>query len=112
MELTYSNPRMRAVIPDWPSGSKRVTAQFQIEQGKKGERALRQTTGATKALTYAKLARIVDGSDGRTYIAEYSVYGHINIMRGDMKFSQETIHPNDPRYAMALELFAEQPIPF
>ena len=24
--LTYSNPRMRAVIPDWPSGSKRVSA--------------------------------------------------------------------------------------
>ena len=49
----------------------------------------RQTTGATKALTYAKLARIVDGSDGLTYIAEYSFYGHINIMRGDMKFSQK-----------------------
>ena len=103
---------MRAVIPDWPSGSKRVTAQFQIEQATKGERALRQTTGATKKLTFAKLARIVDGSDGRTYIAEYSFYGHITIMRGDMKYSQETIHPKDPRYAMALELFAEQPIPF
>ena len=110
--LNYSNPRMRVVIPNWPSGSKRVTAQFQIEQSKRGERALRQTTGATKALTFAKMVRIVDGSDGRTYIAHLTEFGHISIMRGDMKFSQESIFPNDPRYAMALELFAEQPIEF
>lgn len=106
LTMKYSNPRMRAVIENWPSGSKRVTAQFQIEQSKRGERALRQTTGATKALTYAKMARIVDGADGRTYIAEYTMYGHITIMRGDMKYSHETIHPSDPRYAEVLELFA------
>ena len=87
MEITYSNPRMSVVIENWPSGSKRVTTRFEIEQG-------------------AKLARIVDGSDGRTYIAEFTSYGHINISRGDMKFSQETIFERDPRYAMALELFA------
>jgi hypothetical protein len=73
---------MRAVIENWPSGSKRVTAQFDIEQSKRGERALRQTTGATKMLTYAKMARIVDGSDGRTYIANLTEFGHISIMRG------------------------------
>src|ERR1035441_8551481 len=105
--MNYSNPRMTATIPDWPSGSKRVTARFEIEQHpKRGERAGRTTTGEPKKLTYAVRARIVDGDDGRTYIAEYSIYGHINIMRGDMKFSQETIHPTDPRYPMALELFA------
>ena len=104
--LTYSNPRMRAVIENWPSGSKRVTAQFQIEQSKRGERALRQTTGATKALTYARMARIVDGSDGRTYIANLTEYGHISIMRGDMKYSQEAIFPDDPRYSAVFELFA------
>ena len=105
--MTYTNPRMSAVIENWPSGSKRVTARFEIEQdAKKGERAVRTTTGDPKKLTYAKLARIVDGDDGRTYIAEYTMYGHISIMRGDMKFSQETIHDRDPRYAMALELFA------
>ena len=69
---------MRAVIHDWPSGSKRVTAQFDIEQSKRGERALRQTTGAAKMLTYAKMARIVDGSDGRTYIANLTEFGHIS----------------------------------
>ncbi len=106
MELTYSNPRMSAVIENWPSGSKRVTARFEIEQSKKGERAVRITDGAPKKLTYAKMARIVDGSDGRTYIAEYTKYGFISIMRGDMKFQHETIHQNNPRYAEVLELFA------
>ena len=105
--LIYSNPRMSATIENWPSGSKRVTARFEIEQdAKRGERATRTTTGAPKKLTYARLARIVDGSDGRTYIAEFTMYGHISIMRGDMKFTQETLFERDPRYSMALELFA------
>ena len=37
--LVYDNPRMSATIENWPSGYKRVTAQFVIEQTKKGERA-------------------------------------------------------------------------
>lgn len=107
MELTYSNPRMDAAIENWPSGSKRVTAMFHIEQDpKRGERGTRITSGAAKKLTYSKLARIVDGSDGRTYIAEYTIYGHITIMKGDMKFTHETIHPDDPRYTQVRELFA------
>ncbi len=104
--MTYSNPRMSAVINDWPSGSKRVTATFEIEQTKRGERAVRTTTGSPKKLTFAKMARIVDGDDGRTYIAEFTEYGHISIMRGDMKFEQETIFPRDSRYSEVLELFA------
>ncbi|MFZ3278168.1 MAG: hypothetical protein WA182_14800 [Candidatus Sulfotelmatobacter sp.] len=108
--LTYSNPRMGATIENWPSGSKRVTARFEIEQTpRKGERAVRTTTGDPKKLTYAKLARIVDGSDGCTYIAHLTEFGHISIMRGDMKFSQEAIFPQDPRYAGVLELFAVDP---
>jgi hypothetical protein len=108
MEMTYSNPRMIAEIPDWPGGrNKRVTARFEIEQdAKRGERAVRTTDGAPKKLTYAKMARIVDGSDGRTYIAEFTLYGFISIMKGDMKFQQEVIHKDNPRYAQALELFA------
>jgi hypothetical protein len=97
---------MAATIEDWPSGSKRVTARFEIEQGPKGERAVRTTTGNAKKLTYAKMARIVDGDDGRTYIAEFTMYGFINIMRGDMQHQHEAIFDRDPRYAMALELFA------
>lgn len=105
-ELKYSNPRMTATIQDWPSGNKRVTARFEIEQASKGERAVRTTDGAPKKLTYAKLARIVDGSDGRTYIAEYTTYGFISIMRGDMKIQHEAIFERNPRYAEVLELFA------
>ena len=68
---------------------------------------MRVTDGAPKKLTFAKLARIVDGSDGRTYIAELTIYGTISIMRGDMKFIHESIHNGDPRYPQALELFAQ-----
>lgn len=101
---TYSNPRMSAVIDNWPNGSHRVTAQFSIEQTKRGERGVRITTGKPKVLTYAVKARIVDGDDGRTYIAEQNG-SHITIMRGDMKFQEESIFPDNPRYQTALELF-------
>jgi hypothetical protein len=106
--MKYSNPRMAATIENWPSGTKRVTARFQIEQTSRGERAVRITDGAPKKLTYAKLARIVDGDDGRTYILEYSIYGFINVMRGDMKFQHEIVHPTDARYAEMFELFASE----
>ena len=103
---TYSNPRMAATIENWPSGSKRVTATFTIEQTPgKGERAVRVTTGAPKKLTYARKARIVDGDDGRTYIAELSFSGHVSIMRSDMKLQHETIHDRDPGFAAARKLF-------
>lgn len=103
----YSNPRKHAVIENWPNGSKRVTATFSIESdAKRGERAVRSTTGAPKKLTFAKLMRIVDGDDGRTYIAALSLYGFINIMRGDMKYQHESIHERDPRYPEVLALFA------
>jgi hypothetical protein len=97
---------MNAQIENWPSGSRRVTAVFTIESGKKGERAVRVTEGAAKKLTYATKARIVDGDDGRTYIAELSLYGHISIMQGNMKYQQETIHRTDPHYAEVFQLFA------
>ena len=49
---------------------------------KRGERAVRTTSGAAKKLTYAKLVRIVDGSDGRTYLAMLTLYGSISIIKG------------------------------
>jgi hypothetical protein len=104
--MIYSNPRTKAVIADWPNGIHRVTATFAIESGPRGERAVRTTTGAPKKLTYAVKARIVDGDDGRTYIAELTAYGRITIMRGDMKYEAETVHADNPRYPSLLELFA------
>ena len=67
---------------------------------------MRVTTGAPKTLTYAKKVRIVDGDDGKTYIAELNVYGHISIMRGDMKFQEEVTFERDPRYQDVLNLFS------
>jgi hypothetical protein len=105
MAHTYTNPRMSADIENWPSGSNRVLAQFSIESGKKGERAVRVTTGAAKKLTFATKMRIVDGDDGRTYIAALTGYGHISIHRGDMKYSEEAVFESDPRYPELLALF-------
>lgn len=105
MKHVYSNPRMEAVIPDWPSGSQRVQARFWIEQTPKGERAWRQTTGAPKTVTFYTKMRIVDGDDGRTYLARLSHWGHISILRGDMKYEEETVFDRDEGYSAALALF-------
>jgi hypothetical protein len=72
---------MEAVINDWPSGGKRVTATFRIETHlTRGQRPTRQTTGAVKTMTYCEHARGVDGDDGRIYFAE--LYRNIITMRG------------------------------
>lgn len=112
--MNYSNPRMHAIIADWPYGSNlRTTATFAIEtHPKRGQRAVRTTinpkTGkptAPKPGTYARKARIVDGDDGRTYIAQLTQYGFVYIMQSNMQYSQESIHDRDPRFAAALALF-------
>jgi hypothetical protein len=102
----YTNPRLNAVIENWPHGSKRVTATFSIEtHPQRGQRAIRTTTGAPKKLTFARQMRIVDGDDGRTYIAALSTYGHVTIHRGDMKFNHESVFESDPRYTSLRALF-------
>jgi hypothetical protein len=99
---------MTATIENWPNGGHRVTAQFSIEiDAKRGERAVRVTTGAPKKLTFARKMRIVDGDDGRTYIATLTRYRHITIFKGDMKYHHESIFEREPRYAELLALFAE-----
>ena len=105
--MNYTNPRMKAEIENWPSGQHRVKAIFEIEQNpKRGERAIRTTTGAPKKLTFAEKARIVDGDDGRTYVLELSrMFGHISIMKGDMKFQHEVIFEGDERYPELVKLF-------
>jgi hypothetical protein len=50
--------------------------------------------------------RIVDGDDGRIYIAKLTSYGHIGIHRGDMHYNEETVFEDDPRFAELLALFA------
>lgn len=109
--MNYSNPRKELTVTDWPYGKSRVTAIFTIEQGKKGERAVRVTENPRggwnkpKKLTFARMARIVDGEDGKTYIAELSNYGFVTIMQSNMKYQEESIHPGDDSYESALALF-------
>jgi hypothetical protein len=99
----YSNPRMSATIENWPSGKNRVTAVFTIEtHPKRGQRAVRVTTGAPKVLTYAKQMRIVDGDDGRTYIATLTSFGHITIFQGNMQFAEESFFERDHHYPQLL----------
>ena len=105
---TYTNPRKTAVIENWPSGSKRVTAYFSIEaDAKRGERAVRVTTGAPKKLTFARKMRIVDGDDGHTYVATLTSFGHITIFKGDMKYHHETVFPREAGYDELCALFGD-----
>ena len=80
MNITYSHPRLVDVIDDWPIGfRKKAKAVFGIETKGGKQRGTRYTIDGTtgrasalKTLTYARKARIVDGSDGKTYIVELS----------------------------------------
>lgn len=117
MSLLYSNPRMHAEIANWPmGGSHRGTATFTIEtRPGKGERAIRVTRrddgkqSAGKMLTFALRTRIVDGDDGKTYLACLTEFGHVSIHQSNMQFSQEAIFPADPRYAAVRALFVDEP---
>jgi hypothetical protein len=111
-KLTYTNPRLNAVVPNWPHGSKRVTATFSVESNPKhGERAVRVTTGAPKKRTYADQVRIVDGSDGLTYIAEYNKnLPCMFIAGGNMLDHEEIIYKWDPRWADLLALFETEEV--
>jgi len=107
----YSNPRTLYQTDDWPYGRKRVTAIFTLEQTNRGERVSRVTQNPKggwnkpKKLTYSRAQRIVDGDDGKTYIAVLSDYGMVSFMNADMKYSHETIHIGQDRYKEMLALF-------
>lgn len=84
--MIFSNPRLKAVIEDYPlGGNKRGQCTFEIEfKPGKGYRAVRTTTGKPKLHTYGGKAVIVDGDDGKTYILQHTNYGgFINISRWD-----------------------------
>ena len=114
--LTYSNPRMHADIPNWPmGGNHRGVATFTVESKPgKGERVVRTTRrddgrqAAGKMLTFSVRQRIVDGSDGKTYIIRLTEYAFISVMQGGMQFqAEDAIFPNNPRYPAIRALFEE-----
>lgn len=103
----YSNPRTVAVFEDWPYGQLRTRCTFQIEHVPgKGDRAVRTTVNPKngrinkpKLTTFASVARIVDGDDGRTYVLEL-VRGcsHLHVWQSDLQHDEEVIFPDNPRY--------------
>lgn len=91
--LQLSNPRKHAVIENWPSGRNRVTATFDVETGKQGERVSRVTTGKPKRTTYCKRMAIVDGDDGKTYlIGETNGFGQMILMPATMAPGTKYFH--------------------
>jgi len=100
--MEYSNPRMKAEIENWPWGSHRTKAIFSIETHPlRGQRATRITINpkngklcAPKKTTYSKRARIVDGSDGRTYILEDWGW-RIQLRKSDILHDHEGISSSD-----------------
>jgi len=138
----YTDPRSETQIDDWPSGGKRVTAKLWIEtDAKRGQRAVRATLrprynwsfrthrckhhrptrtlaggdwGEPKKLTYSAVQRIVDGSDGKTYIAALRLpYGFITIYQGNLQYSEEIIfpHDNEARFRQICALLDADPEP-
>jgi hypothetical protein len=105
---TYSNPRTEATVEEWPSGKRRVTAAFTVEQiPQQGERAVRTSAGKPKTLTYASKVRIVDGDDGRIYIACLTTgCATISIVGGTMDRLHEDACEGNPRFAELAALFA------
>ena len=115
--MTYSNPRLAVSFDDWPSGNHRVKCEFTIESNSRGkERCSRRTTQPGTDIwckpnvsTYADKVRIVDGSDGKTYIAKLSrAYGMIEIQDSAFRYHIEVISDGIYAYVAILrEIFQE-----
>ncbi len=84
--MIFSNPRNEATIENWPSGSRRVTANFKVETNNKGSRVVRTTTGAPKMTTYYSGMVLVDGDDGKIYAIGNTIYNQAIAYPGTMKF--------------------------
>ncbi len=116
--LMYHSPCLVRTIPDWPSGGHKVPAVFQIVQTKGAERCERTTQHPTKGTwstpkktTFARKARIVTGTDGRTYLLELGRYSNaLTVMQGNLQYQQEYIGEDDPRHPALLALF-QDPVP-
>jgi len=117
MKNIYTNPRTFAAIPDWPYGRKtRTLCTFTVEVLESGgshkERISKVTVNPNtgrdnkpKKTTFSPAVRIVDGSDGKTYLIQKSGYSMVIYVKKSDFFDFESIHPEDERYAATLALF-------
>ncbi len=114
-QLTYSHPRKTLEVNSWPSGGNRVRAKFNVQHHEwRGERVTRATTNpktgewnAPRKTAYASKARIVIGSDGKTYLVMLSGYGPITILQSNLKYEKEVIYMSDSRYPDVMALFTD-----
>jgi len=115
-QIKYSNPRTFASFDNWPWGSKlRCRATFNVEsKNGKGERVSRITidprTGRTckaKYSTYSRACRIVDGSDGHTYILQALAPYGFHVFQWNLQFTREYIRQDDSRYSSLVALFSK-----
>lgn len=115
-EITFSSPRLSATIENWPIGSKRTTARFEVSpRSTRGVRIGRQTRNKTdtgwnkpKLTTYAHQACIVDGSDGKTYLLTRSKnFPMIHVQAGTMKHEHCTAHHPSELFDTLAALLAE-----
>jgi hypothetical protein len=114
--IKLSNSRQEATIQDWPMGRKRLTAVFTVQSPDKGagrgkQRVARQLGSyKPKYTTYYLRTRIVDGDDGRTYIAAYTEYNQAVLIPGTLK-SVEYYYPKSPEFfEIVSKVFSEEEI--
>lgn len=116
--MNYTNARRRAVFTDWPFGRElKCEATFTVESKPgKGERVSRVTIdprngrpSAPKTTTYGARCAIVDGDDGRTYVATLLPgYGFVSIMQSNLQLQAESVHKSaDPVAYEALRALIE-----
>lgn len=117
--ITFSNPRVEAVIENYPlGGSKRGPMKFWFERHpKRGQRICRQSTGKVKTATFALMGAIVDGSDGKTYVIQCNYSGFITVYASDFMCAPviedkrghlgHTAFPDDSRFDELMTLIRQ-----
>lgn len=117
MKTTYRNPRTFAEFTNWPYGRRlKTVCTFTVETldtgGTHKERISKVTINPTtgrenkaKKTTFAPAVRIVDGSDGKTYLIQKSGYGSSLYVKKSDFFDYESIYESDERYTATMALF-------
>ena len=102
--VTFSNPRSLQTVHDWPTPTGPTQRDFGVLVDDAGrERVITWTKGHKPRLMagWHRWARIVDGSDGRTYVVGFSgdlegSEGVAVIYRGNLK--SECVHYTHPTF--------------
>lgn len=84
--LTFTDPRKRLNVKNWPAGNRRVRCQFRVVRHSGGDEwCYRVTTGKQRLSPRARTVRVVLGSDGKHYVIGRAKMGRCFIMPGTMR---------------------------